>query len=105
MRRKKKRWNWLSRNSLKRCSILLALLMMLQNIAWANPIGLKVVKGGATVSGVGTGQVVIHQTTPKAILTWQQFNIAPNEVTRFVQPSRMSIALNRILDANPSKIF
>jgi filamentous hemagglutinin family protein len=103
--RRKKRGNWLSRNSLKRCSILLIILMMLQNIAWANPLGPKVIKGGATVSGVGTGQVVIQQTTSKAILTWQQFNIAPNEVTRFIQPNRMSIALNRILDANPSKIF
>lgn len=74
------------------------------NVA-ANPIGPSVVAGGAAVSGVGTNQVTINQTTPQAILHWQQFNIAPNEVTRFIQPSAQSIALNRIFDANPSQIL
>jgi filamentous hemagglutinin family protein len=70
-----------------------------------NPLGPTVVSGGATVSGVGTSVVTIHQTTNKAILSWQQFNIAPNEVTRFIQPGSQSIALNRIFDSNPSRIF
>ncbi|HTN42223.1 MAG TPA: filamentous hemagglutinin N-terminal domain-containing protein [Nitrospiria bacterium] len=70
-----------------------------------NPSGPTVVSGGATVSGVGTSVVTVNQTTPKAILSWQQFNIAPNEVTRFIQPGTRSIALNRIFDANPSQIF
>jgi filamentous hemagglutinin family protein len=72
---------------------------------FGNPMGPTVVSGGATVSGVGSSVVTINQTTPKAILSWQQFNIAPNEVTRFIQPSTRSIALNRILDSNPSQIF
>ena len=105
MRYKDKYRNRLSQTTLKRCSILLIALLMLPNTGLSNPLGPNVVKGGATVSGLGTSQVVIQQTTGKAILTWKQFNIAPNEVTRFVQPSKSSIALNRILDANPSQIF
>jgi filamentous hemagglutinin family protein len=73
--------------------------------ALANPTAPTVTAGGATVSGLGTNAVTIHQATPKAIINWQQFNIAPNEVTRFIQPSGSAIALNRIFDANPSQIF
>ncbi|MFY9271210.1 MAG: filamentous hemagglutinin N-terminal domain-containing protein, partial [Candidatus Manganitrophaceae bacterium] len=71
----------------------------------ANPLGPSVIAGGASVSGIGTDQVTINQTTPQAILQWEQFNIAPNEVTRFVQPSAQAIALNRIFDASPSQIL
>ncbi|HET6464762.1 MAG TPA: filamentous hemagglutinin N-terminal domain-containing protein [Nitrospiria bacterium] len=84
--------------------ILTACLIFPETI-FGNPLGPTVVSGGATVSGVGSSVVTINQTTPKAILSWQQFNIAPNEVTRFIQPSTRSIALNRILDSNPSQIF
>jgi filamentous hemagglutinin family protein len=84
--------------------ILTACLIFPETI-FGNPTGPTVVRGGATVSGVGTSVVTINQTTSKAILTWQQFNIAPNEVTRFIQPGTRSIALNRILDSNPSQIF
>jgi filamentous hemagglutinin family protein len=84
--------------------ILTACLIFPESI-FANPMGPAVVSGGATVSGVGSSVVTINQTTPKAILSWQQFNIAPNEVTRFIQPGTRSIALNRIFDSNPSKIF
>lgn len=78
---------------------------MVSDLVFANPDGLSVVAGDATVAGLGTSQVTIHQTTPQAILHWQQFNIAPNEVTQFIQPSAQSIALNRIFDANPSQIL
>jgi len=78
---------------------------MVSSLAFANPTGPSVVSGDASVAGVGTNQVIINQRTPQAILHWQQFNIAPNEVTQFIQPSAQSIALNRIFDANPSQIL
>jgi len=84
---------------------LLCASLLFPETTLANPLGPTVVNGGAAVSGVGTSVVTINQTTPKAILSWQQFNIAPNEVTRFIQPTAQSIALNRIFDANPSQIF
>src|SRR5262247_3839115 len=96
-----------------RCKRVIAGLMMLAYlaqpgiipIALANPTGPTVVGGQAKVSGLGTSQVTIAQASQRAIINWQQFNIAPNEVTQFVQPNVRAIALNRIFDQNPSQIF
>jgi filamentous hemagglutinin family protein len=71
----------------------------------ANPTGPAVVGGNATVSGLGTSHVTIAQVSQQAIINWQQFNIAPNEVTQFIQPNVQAIALNHIFDQNPSQIF
>ncbi len=73
--------------------------------ALANPTGGNVVAGQATISGAGTSHVTITQASQRAIINWQQFNIAPNEVTQFIQPNVNAIALNRIFDQNPSQIF
>lgn len=75
--------------------------------AFANPDGLLQSQGLDPANPVAaTGNTLtINQSDPMAILHWQQFNIAPNEVTRFVQPSTQAMALNRIFDANPSRIF
>ncbi|MGH7217519.1 MAG: filamentous hemagglutinin N-terminal domain-containing protein, partial [Nitrospiraceae bacterium] len=74
-------------------------------IVLANPTGPAVVGGDATVSGLGTSHVTIAQASQHAIINWQQFNIAPNEITQFIQPNVQAIALNRIFDQNPSQIF
>jgi len=74
-------------------------------VVLANPTGPAVVGGQATVSGLGTSHVTITQASQQAIINWQQFNIAPNEVTQFIQSNAQSIALNRIFDQNPSQIF
>lgn len=91
---------------------LAAILITCQVLPWlftpltfANPTGAAVVGGNATVSGLGTSQVTINQASQRAILNWQSFNIAPNEVTQFIQPNASAIALNRIYDHNPSQIF
>ncbi len=74
-------------------------------IVLANPTGPDVVGGQAAVSGLGTSHVTIDQASQHAVINWQQFNIAPNEVTQFNQPNVQSIALNRIFDQSPSQIF
>jgi filamentous hemagglutinin family protein len=71
----------------------------------ANPTDPTVVGGQAIVSGLGSSHVTIAQASQQAIINWQQFNIAPNEVTQFIQPNAQAIALNRIFDQNPSQIF
>jgi filamentous hemagglutinin family protein len=80
---------------------------MASSLAFANPNGLTQLQGldptNPTVTNGNT--LTINQVDARAILHWQQFNIAPNEVTRFVQPSAQSIALNRIFDTNPSQIL
>jgi filamentous hemagglutinin family protein len=69
----------------------------------ANPVNPAVIAGEATVSGLGTNRVTIQQASQHAIIHWGQFNIAPNEVTSFLQPVG-GMALNRIFDAHPSLI-
>ncbi len=79
--------------------------MVLVPLVLANPTGPTVVGGQATVSGLGTSHVAITQASQRAIINWQQFNIAPNDVTQFIQPNAQAIALNRIFDQSPSQIF
>jgi filamentous hemagglutinin family protein len=88
-------------------AILMAYLaqLVVVPVVLANPAGPDVVGGQATVSGLGTAHVTIAQASQNAIINWQQFNIAPNEVTQFIQPNVQAIALNRIFDQNPSQIF
>jgi filamentous hemagglutinin family protein len=74
--------------------------------AAANPLGPSVVGGGATVSGTGTSAVTITQTTPRAIINWNSFNIGTGETTRFNQPGPSAIALNRVTGGlGPSQIY
>jgi filamentous hemagglutinin family protein len=82
-----------------------AVQLMVLPVVLANPTGPNVVAGEATVSGLGTSRVTIQQASQRAIINWQQFNIAPNEITQFIQPNVRAIALNRIFDQNPSQIL
>src|ERR1700761_6467411 len=62
----------------------------------ANPLNGQVVGGAASIAGQGTPNVVVDQTTNRAIVNWGSFNIAPNETTQFVQPNASSVILNRV---------
>lgn len=60
-------------------------------------------------SGAVTEQVVgntlnLRQSTNRAILHWDSFNIGPRNTVNFIQPGPGAAALNRIFDANPSVI-
>ncbi|NJN40071.1 MAG: filamentous hemagglutinin N-terminal domain-containing protein [Gammaproteobacteria bacterium] len=70
----------------------------------AMPTGAAVTAGGASISSSGSN-MTINQSTPKAAINWQQFNIAPGESVRFVQPGTSAIALNRVLGQDPSAIL
>lgn len=47
----------------------------------------------------------INQSSNKAIINWNSFNIGENETVNFNQLNSNSIALNRIFDSNPSNIL
>ncbi len=64
--------------------------------AAGNPTGGSVVGGNATISGEGTSNVTVNQTTDRAILHWDDFSIGTGEATQFVQPDSGSIAVNRV---------
>ncbi|MBK7685935.1 MAG: filamentous hemagglutinin N-terminal domain-containing protein [Rhodocyclaceae bacterium] len=73
------------------------------SIAHANPAGMQVVGGTASLSQIGKVLTVTNSTG--AILNWNQFNIAAGETTRFVQSSVSSAVLNRVLSSDPSLIY
>jgi len=60
--------------------------------------------GNATRS-VNGGTMVINQLTDKAILDWKSFNIGAENAVHFNQPAATSVALNRIHQNDPSRIF
>lgn len=73
--------------------------------AHANPTGGQVMAGQASI-GPGAGDTLdIHQSTHKAIIHWQRFDVAPGQRVNFLQPGRGSVTLNRVLGNDPSAIF
>ena len=68
------------------------------------PTGAQVSAGSATVSQSGS-VLTLKQTTPKAAVNWQTFNVGAQAQVDIVQPSSSSVLLNRVLDSNPSQIF
>jgi filamentous hemagglutinin family protein len=71
----------------------------------ANPQGGKVVAGNATITNTNTTTTTINQSTDKAIINWQSYNIDTNEKVIYNQPSSNSWTLNRVISNDPSKIF
>ncbi len=71
--------------------------------AMANPTGMTVQSGSASLSASGSRLTVT--TSQSVFLNWQSFNIAAGETTVFNQPSAYSVAINNIHDANASQIY
>ena len=69
----------------------------------ANPTGASVTHGAATITSQGSQLTV--QTSDRAFINWQSFNIGALESTVFLQPSSSSLVWNRINDPNPSQIL
>lgn len=82
------------------------LLMLAAMPGAAEPQRPSVVGGAATVSGTGTGNVTVNQSTSSAIINWHTFNIGAGESVRFNQPGSSAIALNRVTGGlGPSQIM
>ena len=73
--------------------------------ASALPEGGVVVSGSGSVSQPSPTTVIVHQGSDKLILNWQGFGIRSNEGVRFQQPGASSVALNRVVGAEPSEIM
>jgi filamentous hemagglutinin family protein len=72
--------------------------------ALAQPTGGVVAAGAASISSAA-GNTTINQSTQNAVINWQSFNIAAGQSVQFVQPGKSSVALNRVLGADPSNIL
>jgi filamentous hemagglutinin family protein len=95
--------NNIRRNPAIRCVVTAAMIFALAANAPANPTGLTVGSGTATVNQSGS-QLTIT-ASQNAFLNWNTFNIAAGETTIFKQPSASSVVWNRVNDPNPSQIF
>ncbi len=72
--------------------------------AYANPTGATIVNGQVNFSQPDATTLQIS-SSPGAIINWQDFNISPQEMTRFVQGSAASAILNRVVGGNASQIL
>ncbi|MBI1173671.1 MAG: filamentous hemagglutinin N-terminal domain-containing protein [Sideroxydans sp.] len=70
----------------------------------ALPTGGQVVSGQASILQSGA-QMSVNQTSNKAVLNWNTFNIGANAAVTFQQPSSSAVALNRVIGADPSAIY
>ena len=70
----------------------------------AMPQDAQVVGGQADVK-INGDVMNINQTTVRAAIDWQSFDIAKNETVNIYQPNAQAVALNRILGSNATEIY
>ncbi|WP_346308796.1 YDG domain-containing protein, partial [Limnohabitans sp.] len=76
------------------------------SLAWSQtlPQGGRVSQGQVTISQSGQ-QMAITQSTTKAVVNWDSFDIGANAKVNIAQPSSQSVLLNRVLSDNPTQIL
>ncbi|MBY0238190.1 MAG: filamentous hemagglutinin N-terminal domain-containing protein, partial [Burkholderiaceae bacterium] len=86
-----------------RRKVLVVLIAACYTSASANPTAPQVIAGQASFQQ--SGNLFSITNSPNAIINWQSFSIAPNEITRFIQQNADSRVLNRITGQDPSRIL
>ena len=74
-----------------------------QNNSRALPTGGNVVAGDATITQSNL-QVNINQTSQRAVITWDSFNVGKDATVNFNQPNASAVTLNRVTGASASVI-
>ncbi|MGX0966921.1 filamentous hemagglutinin family protein [Bradyrhizobium japonicum] len=89
-----------------RLAIALSATTMLTPPALAQtlPTGGQVVSGQATISQSGNA-MTINQSSDRMIANWQSFSIGAGSSVTFNQPGASSVALNRVVGQDPSRIL
>ncbi|MBU3608906.1 filamentous hemagglutinin N-terminal domain-containing protein, partial [Polynucleobacter nymphae] len=78
-----------------------------QTLPNALPTGGKVVAGNATISQTQTANSAtmnINQTSQRAVVNWDSFNVGKNAQVNFNQPNASAVTLNRVTGATQSMI-
>ncbi|NQW67456.1 MAG: filamentous hemagglutinin N-terminal domain-containing protein, partial [Burkholderiales bacterium] len=68
------------------------------------PQGGKVVGGSAAITSSGNS-LTVQQSSQRAAIDWNSFNVGSGAQVNFNQPNAASVTLNRVLDSNPSQIM
>jgi filamentous hemagglutinin family protein len=69
----------------------------------ARPTGGTVVAGAAAISQTASN-TAINQSSQRAAVNWQGFNVGSQQSVTFNQPSASSVTLNRVTGPDPSQI-
>ncbi|SVD75637.1 uncharacterized protein METZ01_LOCUS428491, partial [marine metagenome] len=94
------------RSSAKRLSLFLSLYLTLApGFAFALPSDPTVRNGSVSFNQVDSKTLNIIQSSDKAIIDWNSFNIQKNEATHFQMPSANSINVSRVTGGVGSDIF
>lgn len=83
----------------------LAVGFSVPGLAQTLPQGGNVVGGAGTITQTAPNQLTINQASQNLAIDWQSFSIGANNIVRFVQPSTSAVALNRVLNGDPSQIY
>ena len=89
---------------LRRALNLAILAALYPAFSYANPDGAQIVSGQVSIDTATPGVTTVTNS-PNAIINWQNFSIAQNELTQFIQQNGQSAVLNRIIGQNPSEIL
>ena len=76
----------------------------------APPAPTQLPTGGQVAAGLANivqsaNTLTVNQASPRAVINWNTFNVGSQATVNFVQPSQSSVALNRVLQADPSQIY
>jgi filamentous hemagglutinin family protein len=87
-----------------------ALLLCVGPVLAAPPAPTELPTGGQVSAGQAVitqsaARMDINQSSQRAVIDWQTFNIGSQAHVNFNQPSASSVTLNRVLDTQPSQIF
>ena len=72
-------------------------------MGYAAPVGGVVSGGTASINNSGAN-TIIQQSSARAVIDWQSFDVAPGEHVDFQQPNSHAITFNRIHDSKASAI-
>ena len=64
-----------------------------------------VVSAGAAIIGTASAVMTINQTSQRAAINWNTFDVGSAAKVNIEQPNAQAVLMNRVLDSNPSQIF
>ena len=74
-------------------------------LVYALPQDGQIVSGSGSITEPTATSMQVNQNTSEMIVNWNSFNIGQAESVNFFQPGTGSIALNRVIGADPSLIL
>jgi filamentous hemagglutinin family protein len=88
----------------------LVLSQVFVGLAWAQPAANALPTGATVVQGAASlaqsaNQLHITQSTQRAAINWQSFDIGAAAKVNVVQPNAQAVLLNRVVGQSPSQIF